>query len=317
MSSSAPYAYYPGCSGLGTSMEYEKSTRAVCKALGLELTEIPDWSCCGSTPAHTVDHVFSCALSARNLDLAEDLGAQAVTTPCPSCLTNLVTARHRMQKPAFKAEVDKLLEKPARSSLPVKSVLQVIAEDVGADTVKQRVMKPLEGLKIACYYGCIMNRPPELMQFDDCENPMAMDNLMAALGAEVVPFPLKVECCGASYGIARKDVVMRLSGKLLDAAGDIGAHAIATACPLCQMNLDMRQGQVNRATSRRHRMPVFYYTQLIGRALGLDDANLGFDKLCVSPSIAWQAMEEAQAAAAREAAEKAAKKAAKSTAKAS
>ncbi len=315
--SSAPYAYYPGCSGLGTSQEYEKSTRAVCEALGLSLQEIPDWSCCGSTPAHTVDHTFSCALSARNLDLAEDMGAQAITTPCPSCLTNLVTARHRLQKPEFKQKVDKLLDKPARSSLPVKSVLQVIYEDLGLEKIKTRALHPLKGLKVACYYGCIMNRPPELMQFDDCENPMAMDQIMEALGAEVLPFPLKVECCGASYGIARKDMVMRLSGKLLDTAEELGAHAVVTACPLCQMNLDMRQGQINYAMNSRHKLPVFYYTQLMGKALGLDDAHLGFDKLCVAPSIAWKAMEEAQAAQEKAEQEKAAQQKAKQAAKAS
>lgn len=301
MISPASYAYYPGCSGLGTSKEYENSTRLVCEALGLRLLEIPDWSCCGSTPAHTVDHALSCALSARNLDLAEDLlaqGAQAVTTPCPSCLTNLKTARHRMENPSFKEKVDRLLEKSARSSLPVKSVLQVIYEDLGPGAIKDKVLRPLKGLRVAPYYGCIMNRPPELMQFDDCENPIAMDRVLEALGAEVLPFPLKVECCGASYGMPRKDVVMRLSGKLLDTAEELGAHAMVTACPLCQMNLDMRQGQINSAMNSRHRMPVFYYTQLMGRALGLDEARLGFDKLCVSPDIAWRAMQEAQAATA-------------------
>ena len=297
MSSPLTYAYYPGCSGLGTSIEYEKSTRAVCEALGMNLQEIPDWSCCGSTPAHTVDHVLSAALSARNLDLAEDLDAQAVTTPCPSCLTNLVTAHHRVQDPAFRAEVETLLDKPVRSTLPVKSVLQIIYEDLGPDYIKSKVVRPLTGLKIAPYYGCIMNRPPELMRFDDWENPIAMDRIMEALGAEVVPFPLKVECCGASFGIPRKDVVMRLSGKLLDMAELNGAVAMVTACPLCQMNLDLRQGQINRATNRQHQMPIFYFTQLIGRALGLDEGRLGFDKLCVSPRIAWRSMEEAAAVA--------------------
>ena len=123
------------------------------------------------------------------------------------------------------------------------------------------------------------------MKFDYYENPMAMDNLMAALGAEVVPFPLKVECCGASFGIPRRDIVMRLSGKLLDSARGFGADALVTACPLCQMNLDMRQGQINDALHEDFKLPVFYYTQLLGYALGLDRATLGFEKLCVDPRL--------------------------------
>ncbi|TVQ98461.1 MAG: heterodisulfide reductase subunit B [Desulfovibrionales bacterium] len=290
------YAYYPGCSGLGTSQEYESSTRAVCRALGVKLVDIPDWSCCGSTPAHTVDHLLSSALAARNLALAEDLDAAAVITPCPSCLTNLKVAVHRMSDREFRMQVNKLLDKPVDRSTPVKSVLQVLAEDVGPETVAEMLPhKPLAGLKVAPYYGCIMNRPPEVMQFDDHENPMAMDNLMAALGAEVLPFPLKVECCGASYGVARKDIVAKLSGKLLQAAEDLGAHAVVTACPLCQMNLDLRQGQASSAAGHKFQLPVFYYTQLIGLALGVPQSELGLSKLCVNPRLALDAMHAVQA----------------------
>lgn len=285
------YAYYPGCSGLGTSMEYEKSTRAVCKELGINLMDIQDWSCCGSTPAHTVDHLLSSALSGRNLALAEEMEAEAMITPCPSCLSNLKGTVHRLSDRAFRLQMNNLLEKPVQRTMPVKSVLQILDEEVGSDELAQRLpKKPLHGLKLATYYGCIMNRPPEVMQFDDHENPMAMDRLMQALGAEVLPFPLKVECCGASFGIPRKDVVARLSGKLLDTALELGAHAMVAACPLCQMNLDLRQGQAASAMGKEFNMPVFYYTQLIGVALGLPQKKLGLSKLCVKPGIAFDAM---------------------------
>ncbi|QGY40386.1 heterodisulfide reductase subunit B [Pseudodesulfovibrio cashew] len=296
MSSSLTYAYYPGCSGLGTSIEYDQSTRAICAALGIELVDIPDWSCCGSTPAHTVDHTLSAALSARNIAQAEELDVQGIITPCPSCLTNLKTASHRMEDPEFKEKVNKLLDKPAENRLPIMSVLQVISEKVGPEGVAKKVVSSLEGLRVAPYYGCIMNRPPDVMDFDDCENPVAMDELMAALGADVAPFPLKVECCGASFGVARKDIVAKLSGKLLDAAEDVEAHAMVTACPLCQMNLDLRQDQINSANGSTHDMPVFYYTQLIGKALGLDAKSLQMDKLCVPPAKAFRKMEEARRA---------------------
>ncbi len=296
MSSSLAYAYYPGCSGQGTSIEYDRSTRAVCRALGVELVDIPDWSCCGSTPAHTVDHTLSAALSARNIQQAETLDVRGIVTPCPSCLTNLKTASHRMRDEGFKRKVENLLDGPCENTLPIMSVLQVLSEELGTEAVASKVVMPLTGLSLAPYYGCIMNRPPELMDFDDCENPTAMDRLMEAAGAEVAPFPLKVECCGASYGVAKKEVVMKLSGKLLDTAAACGAHAMVTACPLCQMNLDLRQGQINRANATRHKMPVFYYTQLLGKALGLSDANLMLNKLCVEPRNAFRGMEAAQSA---------------------
>ncbi|AMK09994.1 CoB--CoM heterodisulfide reductase iron-sulfur subunit B family protein [Pseudodesulfovibrio indicus] len=299
MSRSLRFAYYPGCSGQGTSIEYDRSTRGICRALGIELVDIPDWSCCGSTPAHTVDHVLSAALSARNILQAESLkDVRGIITPCPSCLTNLKTAARRMRDADFKARVDSLLDAPCRNDLPVMSVLQVIYQELGPEAVKARVTSPLTGLKVAPYYGCIMNRPPEIMDFDDCENPIAMDRLMLAAGAEVMPFPLKVECCGASFGVARNEVVTRLSGKLLDAAACCGASAMVTACPLCQMNLDLRQGQINRANGSRHDLPIFYYTQLIGMALGLNGSDLMLDKLCVDPKTLLRHMRAAQSAAA-------------------
>jgi len=299
MSTSLRFAYYPGCSGQGTSIEYDSSTRAICKALGIELVDIPDWSCCGSTPAHTVDHVLSAALSARNIHQAEQLeNVQGILTPCPSCLTNLKTASHRMRDPEFKAKVTPLLDGPCRNDLPIMSVLQVLFEQLGPAAVKARVTNPLKGLKVAPYYGCIMNRPPEIMDFDDCENPIAMDRLMEAVGAEVMPFPLKVECCGASFGVTKNKVVTQLSGKLLDVAEDCGASSMVTACPLCQMNLDLRQDQINRANGSKHKMPIFYYTQLIGMALGMNGSNLMLNKLCVNPSKVIRAMKASQTAAA-------------------
>ena len=278
-------AYYPGCSGEGTSTEYEASTRAVCRALGLEFTDIEDWNCCGSTPAHAVDTVLSGALGARNLMLAGRAGAEGVTTPCPSCLANLKLARHRMRDPDFKARVDALLDAPTPA-----------AED---GSVATRVTKPLEGLKVATYYGCLMSRPAGVMNFDDPENPTAIDTIMRALGAEVVPFPLKTECCGAAMGVALKDITSSLSGRILASAKAFGADAVVTACPLCHMNLDLRQGQAERARGARFDMPVFYYTQLMGLAFGLPAEALRLDKLAVSPEPLLKKLAERRAEKAR------------------
>lgn len=275
--------YYPGCSLEGTAAEYDRSCRACCEAVGIELTEIPDWSCCGSSPAHAVDTVLSGALSARNLALAAECGCEAVATPCPNCLVNLRTAGHDLEDGAKRERINALLSTPCGAAPEAKSLLQVLYEDAGPEMVAERTVAPLAGLSVAPYYGCILNRPPKLMRFDDPENPTAMDELLAAAGAEVAPFALKTECCGASYGVPRRDLVMELSGRLLENAVEVGAQAIAVACPLCQMNLDLRQEQIASSRGRRFDIPVFYFTQLIGLALGVAPSRLGLDKLTVSP----------------------------------
>ncbi|WP_028587062.1 CoB--CoM heterodisulfide reductase iron-sulfur subunit B family protein [Desulfocurvus vexinensis] len=283
---SPAFAYYPGCSLEGTAVEYDRSGRACCAVLGIELTEIPDWSCCGSSPAHAVDTVLSGALAARNLGLARQGGFGGVVTPCPNCLVNLRTASRDLDDPDRRARINALLSTPCEGGLPAVSLLQALHEQAGPAALAAAVVRPLAGLKVAPYYGCILHRPPGLMAFDDPENPVAMDQLLEAAGAEVVAFPFKTECCGASYGVPRKDLVMELSGRLLEAAADLGADALAVACPLCQMNLDLRQDQIAASRRRAFGIPVFYFTQLLGLALGLGRADLGLDRLVVDPGPA-------------------------------
>ncbi len=286
-------AYYPGCSGEGTSKEYEVSTRAICKALDIQLTEIDDWNCCGSTPGHSIDHALSGALSARNLVLAHKMDADCVATPCPSCLSNLKHAKHRMTDEEFKEQVDYLLDEKSPDDLPeAYSILQIILEKMSLDEIKAKVKKPLKGLKIACYYGCLMVRPPKVMQFDDYENPVSLDNLMVALGAEVVPFSLKTECCGAAMGVVDKNVSASLSGRILENAKQFGANCVVAACPLCQMNLDLRQFQANSAFNQQFDLPVFYYTQLLGIAFDLHKEDILLEKLAVNPQPVLDHMEQ-------------------------
>jgi len=296
-------AYYPGCSQTGTAAEYDRSSRACCAALGVRLVDVPDWTCCGSTPAHTVDHVLAGALAARNLLQAELLGHDRVTTPCPSCLAALRTASHHLAEepaadataPGFRAEVERLLDRPAPLRASAVSVLQVLTEDVGVPAIAAAVTAPLTGLRVVPYYGCIMNRPPGLMAFDDPENPTALDRLLTACGATVLDYPFKTECCGAAFGMPRLDIMQRLSARLLGMAASCGADAIVVACPLCQMNLDLRRAQVNASAGANHAMPVPYFTQLLGLALGLPEAGLGLDKLVVplAPALAAARLREA------------------------
>ena len=283
--------YFHGCYGQGTSMEYDISTRAVCKTLGITLTEIPDWNCCGSTPAHTVDHALSAALSARVFAQGESIGIVDVVTPCPSCLKNLRNCLHHREDPRFAARVDALTKRPLAMEHSVKSVLQVLMEDIGLEALKPRIRRSLKGLKVVPYYGCLMTRPAEVMRFDNPENPMSLDRLLEALGAEVLPFSLKTDCCGASFAIPARDVVPRLAGRIIDMAAELGADAIVVACPLCQMNLDLRQGQINRANGSRHAIPVPYFTQLMAYAFGLSDSDIAFGKLAVDVRPAFDCMQ--------------------------
>ncbi|MHB8109159.1 MAG: CoB--CoM heterodisulfide reductase iron-sulfur subunit B family protein [Syntrophorhabdaceae bacterium] len=277
------YAYFCGCSLEGTAKEYDESLRAVMKALGVNLVEPDDWSCCGSTPAHTVSHLLAAALAARNLSLVEKMNKDVLTTPCPSCLMAFKKAQHGMVKDeAFKAEVNELLDEPYNCSVESKSSLQIIYEDIGLDAIAAKVSHIMPDLKVAPYYGCILSRPPEIANFDDPENPVSMDKVLSAAGIDVKDFAFKLECCGAAFGVPKRDMVNRLSSKVLEMAVDAGANCIAVACPLCQQNLDLRQEQVNKTTGSRFNIPIIYFTQLLGLAFGCSPKEVGLDKLTVN-----------------------------------
>ncbi|MFR8277045.1 MAG: CoB--CoM heterodisulfide reductase iron-sulfur subunit B family protein [Desulfovibrio fairfieldensis] len=290
------FSYYPGCSAKGSSADYEKSTQAVCAALGMYLEELPGWNCCGSTPAHAVDTELSAALCVRNLDIAAREQAETVLTPCPSCLSNLRHAAKRMENPEFRARVDELLDSPAAAQFPpVTSVMQGIAQVYDADAIAAMVKKSLKGVKLAAYYGCLMSRPPEIMDFGDPENPTLMESLLSACGAEMVDFPLKTACCGASFGIPERAMTARNSGRILELATQMGADAIVVACPLCQMNLDLRQKQAAKEADVFFRMPVLYFTQMMGLAFGIAPEHLGLEKLRVSADDLLRKIDGAQA----------------------
>ncbi|MCX5812374.1 MAG: CoB--CoM heterodisulfide reductase iron-sulfur subunit B family protein [Proteobacteria bacterium] len=277
------YGYYAGCSLEGTASEYDTSLKVVLKALDVDFREPDDWSCCGSTPAHTVDHVFAAALAARNLAIVEKTGLKTLITPCPSCMTAFKKAQHGMTKSdSFKQEVNELLDEPYECGVFAKSALQVIYEDVGLDAIASKVTHVMPDLKVASYYGCILNRPPEIAQFDDPENPVSMDRILAAAGVDVCDFAFKVECCGAAFGVPKRDMVNRLTYKVLSMAIDAGANCIAVACPLCQQNLDLRQGQVNSVMGSSFDIPILYFSQIMGLAYGYSPEALALDKLIVS-----------------------------------
>lgn len=284
MSTSMKIGYYPGCSAKGSSLDYELSSSEVCRILGIVSSEIDQWNCCGSTPAHAVSTELSAALCTRNLVQATKQGADVVMTPCPSCLSNLLHAKERMKNPDFKKRVDELLDEPSPESLPeATSVMQMIGKLCSAEDIKKHVRMSLAGIRIAPYYGCLMSRPADLMNFGDPENPTLMEELLTACGADsIIDFPLKTECCGASAGIPHRPLTSVNSGRILDVATKMEADCIVVCCPLCQMNLDLRQKQAERQANARFRIPVLYYTQLMGLAFGCDPKTLGLGKLIVS-----------------------------------
>lgn len=269
------YAYFPGCCDHTSAKEYDISTRAVCKNLGIELIDIPDWSCCGSTPGHSTSHLLGVALSARNLALVEEMGLDC-TASCAACYQRLALANMEMKNDMKLCEkINCITGKPYHGGVKVKSIVEVVAE-LGPEQITARVLKPLENLKIAVYYGCLMVRPKEI-QVDDPENPQIIDKLMRTVGGEVVDWSYKTECCGGGLAISNEDIVLRLTNKILKEAVDAGVNCIVTACPLCHFNLDMRQKKINKIFGTNYHLPVFYFTQLIGLATGLKPGELSLE----------------------------------------
>ena len=276
------YAYFPGCSLESTAWDFDRSTRAVCRALGIELEDIPDWICCGSTPAHATSASLAVALPVINLQKAEAMGLP-VMAACASCYARLRTANHKVRnEPEERLRVERITGKPYDGGVEVRHVLDVLVNDLGLDAIRAKVSRPFEGLRVACYYGCLLTRPPEIVAFDNPEHPSSMDDLIAAAGAEPVEWPYKTECCGASLSMSQSAVVCRLGHRLLSMARQAGAECLAVACPLCQVNLDLRQADAAKAHGAIPPTPVLYITQLLGLALGLSFADLGLDALSVS-----------------------------------
>lgn len=276
------YAYYPGCSLLGTAKEYDKSTRVTCEALDIELTEIPDWSCCGASAAHSTSDLLATALPARNLALVEEMG-QELMTPCAACFSRLALAEHAIRGNEVERErINRVIGRKIREVPRVRALLDVFADEEVFQTIKEKVVRPLEGLKVASYYGCLLVRPTEV-GFDDPEDPQSMDRLVAALGAEPVNWPFKTECCGMSYSVSQTDMAVHLVNRILAMAKANGADCVVTACPMCQGNLDTRQALAEQRHGASYNLPVFYITQLVGLALGIDARELALGSHLVDP----------------------------------
>lgn len=278
------YGYFPGCSAESTARDMHESTMAVSKALGIELVEPKGWTCCGATAGHQTDRFLSVALPAASLTKVKDDGLDMVVS-CAACYNRMKIANHEIQSIAdVRYGVGIALGRDYDGSVKVRHFLEVLLEDVGIEKIRESAKYSLNGVKVACYYGCLLVRPPEVMKFDDPENPTSLDRLVAALGGESLDWPHKVECCGGGLSMSRTDVVVSLTDSILEMAKASGAQCITVACPMCQINLDMRQLDIRKQMGRTYDMPIVYITQLLGLCLGISPDDLGFSKLMVSPS---------------------------------
>ncbi len=274
-------AYYPGCTLHGTAREYDASTKAVSTAIGIELTELEDWNCCGALEA-IFDKELSMGLSARNNMLAQRIGLDLVI-PCSICSHNLARADKAMRTDeAFRTKIENALGEKYKG-IKLRHLLDVIVNDVGIEALAQKFIKPLKGIKAVPYYGCLLVRPSEVSKFDNPENPQSLDNIIKATGAECLPFTQKTRCCGGNLLMSKQDYAFILTKKLFDEAKSVGANCVVVACPMCHMLLDGQQAMVEKVHNTRIDMPVLYFTQLIGIAMGLSEAELELDKNMVSP----------------------------------
>ena len=265
----------------GTASAYAQSVGEVARILDIELDELEDWNCCGASAGASMNGVASHSMVGRNLALAVEKGIDLVT-PCASCYTVLKTVQANVQRyPDLKVRVEEVLKNgnapyTLKPFINIRHFLEVIVQDIGFGAIESKLKQSLNGLKVAPYWGCQIVRP--WFTFDDPEFPESLDNLVETLGGEAVPFPLKTACCGASLMMSAPDVGLQAVQRILECAKDAGADCIITACPMCQTNLDAYQGRINRRYGTDYKIPVFFFTQLLGFALGVDLADLGMEK---------------------------------------
>lgn len=273
-------AYYPGCSLHATSPEFNTSTLAVAEALDLQLIEPKGWLCCGSSSAHRADPEAAVRLPMENLSLIEQSGFSEVTMPCAACFNRHKAAQYEMRHDQnHKDTMDETIGYSYKDSVEVKSIGETIFEHVGPEQLAAKVTQPLKDLRVVCYYGCLLTRPPQITGAEHPENPTEMDDLVTALGAEVIDWSYKTSCCGAAHSLTRQDIVKDLSSNLIDEARLAGADIIAVACPLCHTNLDARQFQMGL----EEEMPIMYFTQLMALALGMTQREAALNKNLVDP----------------------------------
>ncbi len=277
------YFLYWGCSLEGTGANFLVSLKPVCKALGLEFEEIEDWNCCGASISYAgANDLAVKVLNARNLALAEAKGKYDIVAPCSSCYIQMIKVNHEIQEdPELLKQVNECLKEGGltyKGGIKVRHIQDVLYNDVGVDAIRAKVVKPLKGLKVAGYVGCQSVRP--FGEYDSVNKPVVQDRLIEALGAEAVPFPSKIKCCGSGIFLPEMDYCLELVKNILEDAVKHGGQLISTICPMCAMNLEMYQSRINEKYGTNFDIPIVYLTQLMAVAFGMDlkkDAALHFN----------------------------------------
>jgi heterodisulfide reductase subunit B2 len=273
------YAYYPGCSLHSTGDEFNKSLLAVCDILGVELVEVEKWVCCGSTAAHNVSRLLATALPMANLALLYKMGLDDVIVPCAECFSKFKTAQHNVKTDKkLRRDVVEAIHKDCNLEAKVIHPLTIFSGEPLISTIPKIVKRDLSGLKVVCYYGCLLTRPPEVTQFDIAENPETMDKVLRAVGITTLDWSHKTICCGASFALSKPDIVVNLCHNIIQDAKSVGADAIAVACPMCHANLDTRQDDMEKEYGIHPQMPILYFTQLMGYSFGISPAELLINK---------------------------------------
>lgn len=277
------YILYPGCSMEGSARAYNESLMAIKSTLEMELHEVDDWNCCGATEYLGINLIPAYSLIARNLAIASKQAnsTRTVVAPCSACYLNLAKADYYMEeRPALGQKVNEALAAGGLhyepGSLEIRHLLEVLVYDVGLDTIKSKVVRPLTGLRVAPYLGCMVPRPDYYHRWSDHEHPTELDELLKALGAEVIDFPLKTTCCGGHMTQIGPETAYELIRRLVSSADHYQADIMTTVCPMCQMNLDAYQTETNRHFGTNYQMPIVFFTQLMGLAFGMDPKELGF-----------------------------------------
>lgn len=254
-------SYYPGCSLDGTALEYNESLESTAKILGIELEELPDWTCCGASSAHVTDDKLAVSLAGRNLIIADRIGKDLMV-PCSACFQRLKSAEKALKSGKSVAGIDHQY----KGKFDIKHSADLIWEACGEKTIASKVKKSLQGLHPVCYYGCLTTRPPKVTDAENPEDPQSMDEIMKALGADVKNWSYKTDCCGGNLMLTHPDLAKKLVKKLFDMALEAGADCIVVGCPMCQSNLDTRQTEILQENGQKYNLPIYYFSELMGLA---------------------------------------------------
>ncbi len=278
------YAYYPGCSLEGLSAEYNRSVQRLFELLGVDFEEVPDWICCGTLAAPSVSRLLGLVNPLWNIARAKQANFDQIIAPCSACLYHFKHALKQVtEDPGLCAEVEAILEQSLTGAPPTIHPLQILSDEIYEERICGLLQRDLSELKVVCYYGCHISRPADLMQFDDPEHPQSMDRVLRWAGVQVLDWSKKVDCCGAHLSLVRPEIVVNLCMQLFKAAAAAGADAVVVACPMCHVNLETRQASVAEILGQPLNLPVLYFTQVLGYALGLEPQAVGLKKHLIDP----------------------------------